>query len=181
MTIANEFNKFFTNIWPNLANKLSNVDGDISDYLDGSFQNSMCDIHIDPIEIQNITNHLKSSSNKGVDGVSTKIVKEVIEVIAQPPATVLTLWTSNLFSMRHLLNALSQSKGQTSKGLTFIKKFKWLIYNIFAFLCIFDGFLNFWECCLWKAYQTLSPCQNFPTGQPAKSAWQVLTTKIPKF
>ena len=29
MTIANEFNKFFTNIRPNLANKISNVDGDI--------------------------------------------------------------------------------------------------------------------------------------------------------
>ena len=27
MTIANEFNKFFTNIGPNLANKISNVDG----------------------------------------------------------------------------------------------------------------------------------------------------------
>ena len=36
MTIANEFNKFFTNIGPNLANKISNVDGDISDYLDVS-------------------------------------------------------------------------------------------------------------------------------------------------
>ena len=55
-----------------------------------------------------------------------------------------------------------------SKWLTFIKKLKWRIYNIFAFLCIFDGFLNFGGCFLWKAYQTMSPCQNFPTGQPAK-------------
>ena len=58
MTIANEFNKFFT-IGPNLANEIWNVDGDIWDYPDGSFQNSMCVIHTDPIEIQNITNHLK--------------------------------------------------------------------------------------------------------------------------
>ena len=34
MTIGNEFNKFFTNIGRNLANKISNVDGGISDYLD---------------------------------------------------------------------------------------------------------------------------------------------------
>ena len=27
MTIANEFNKFFTNIGPNLANGISNADG----------------------------------------------------------------------------------------------------------------------------------------------------------
>ena len=91
MTIANEFNKFFTNIEPNLANKISNVDGNISDYLDGSFQNSMCAIHTDPNEIQNITNHLKSSSTKGVDRVSPKIVKEVIEAIAQPLATVFNI------------------------------------------------------------------------------------------
>ena len=44
MTIANEFNKFCTNIGPNLANNISNVDGNISDDLDGSFQNSMCAI-----------------------------------------------------------------------------------------------------------------------------------------
>ena len=91
MTIANEFNKFFTNIEPNLANNISNVDGDISDYLNGSFQNSMCAIHTDPIEIQNITNHLRSSSSKGVDDVSSKIVKEVIEAIAQPLATVVNI------------------------------------------------------------------------------------------
>ena len=47
MIISNEFNKFFTNIEPNLANNISNVDGDISDYLHGSFQNSMCAIHTD--------------------------------------------------------------------------------------------------------------------------------------
>ena len=52
MTIANEFNKLFINIGPNLANKISNADGDISDYLDGSLQNSMCAINTDPIEIQ---------------------------------------------------------------------------------------------------------------------------------
>ena len=34
-------------------------------------------IHTDQIEIQNITTQLKSSSSKGVDGVSAKIVKAV--------------------------------------------------------------------------------------------------------
>ena len=103
MTIANEFNKFFTNIGPNLANKTSNVDGNISDYIDGSFQNSMCAIHTDPIEIQNITNHLKSSSSRGVDGVSPEIVKEVIEAIFQPLATVFNKTTDyhHMAKQRH--------------------------------------------------------------------------------
>ena len=57
----------------------------------------MCAIHTDPIEIQNITNHLKSSSSKGVDGVSPQIVKDVIEAIAQPLATVFNISPSNGF------------------------------------------------------------------------------------
>ena len=57
----------------------------------------MCAIHTDPIEIQNITNHLKSSSSKGVDGVSSQIVKEVIEAIAQPLATVFNISLGNGF------------------------------------------------------------------------------------
>ena len=57
----------------------------------------MCAIHADPIEIQNITNYLKSSSSKGVDGVSQKIVKEVIEAIAKPLATVFNISLANGF------------------------------------------------------------------------------------
>ena len=49
----------------------------------------------DTIEIQNITNHLKSSFSKGVDEVSPKIVKEVIEAIAQPLATVFNISLAN--------------------------------------------------------------------------------------
>ena len=47
------------------------------------------------------------------------------------------------------------------------KKWKWWIYNIFAFLCVFDGSSIFWGVFFWKVDQILSSCQNFPTGQPA--------------
>ena len=62
----------------------------------------------------------------------------------------------------------------------FIKKWKWWIDNIFAFLCIFDGLLNFGGCFFVESlpnpvvmpersnWSALSSCQNFPTGQPAK-------------
>ena len=95
MTIANEFNKFFANVGPNLENEISNVDGYISNYLDGYFQNSMCVINTDPLEIQNITSHLKSFSNRGVDEVPPKVVKEIIEAIDQPLATVFNILLAN--------------------------------------------------------------------------------------
>ena len=63
----------------------------------------------------------------------------------------------------------------TSKEVTFIQKWKWWINNIFAFLCIFDGFLNLGGCFFCgkftklcrhaRTFQlVLSSCQNFPTG-----------------
>ena len=52
-------------------------------------------------------------------------------------------------------------------GIDGINKWKLQINNIFIFLCIFDGFLNFlWF--FWKAYHTVPPRQNFPIDQPAK-------------
>ena len=53
---------------------------------------------------------------------------------------------------------------------------EWQMLNLqyFACLCVFDGFVNFWECFfVWKAYQTLSSRQNFPTGLLAKAGWPV--------
>ena len=41
MTIANQINKFFTNIGPNLANKISNVHGDISTVFNISLENGL--------------------------------------------------------------------------------------------------------------------------------------------
>ena len=52
-------------------------------------------IHTDQIEIQNITTQLKSSSSKGVDGVSAKIVKAVIEEISLPLATIFNISLTN--------------------------------------------------------------------------------------
>ena len=95
VSIANEFNKFFVNIGPNLANQIPQENGDISGYLKSSFQKSMGAIHTDQIEIQNITTQLKSSSSNGVDGVSAKIAKAVIEEISLPLATVFNLSLTN--------------------------------------------------------------------------------------
>ena len=59
----------------------------------------------------------------------------------------------------------------------FHKKGKRWIYNIFAFLCICDGFLNFWECILGKYLQqkpkifnkTTACSRHCPLRHPAPS------------
>ena len=53
----------------------------------------MCAIHTDSIEVQNITNYLKSSSSE--DGVSPKVVKVVIEALAQALSTVFNISLAN--------------------------------------------------------------------------------------
>ena len=55
------------------------------------------------------------------------------------------------------------------RKLTFIKKIKMMNLQYFCILMYICRLLNlFGGVFLWKAYQTLSPCQKFPTGQPAK-------------
>ena len=74
--IANKFNEYFTNIGPNLANKITGVKGDVSDYIKTSYPNSMFVSDTDPQELINFVQALKESSSAGYDGLSPYIVKK---------------------------------------------------------------------------------------------------------
>ena len=74
-------NNFFSNIGPNLAKQIPSVDGNIGDFLQGSFSNSMFVYNTDTNEIFNIVSMLKTSSSKGFDDIAPKIVKSVIDEI----------------------------------------------------------------------------------------------------
>ena len=67
----------------------------------------------------------------------------------------LTLWLQKLLIWRHLLDV-------QSKGLDFIKKWKYWNLNIFAFLCIFGDFLNFW---CFVCGKFIKPCCHDRTAQ----------------
>ena len=66
------------------------------------------------------------------------------------------------------------------RKLTLVTKVIWWIYNIFAFLCIFDGFLNLCVVFFWE-------CLPIPVAMPelsnwsASKSWQELIKKTPKF
>ena len=67
-----------------LPKKYPNVSGDISDFLVGSFSNSMFVTNTDPGEIMNIVHKLKSNSSKGNDDIAPSIIKDIISEIALP-------------------------------------------------------------------------------------------------
>ena len=73
--IANRFCNYFSNIGPNLANKIPRTNVSHLSFLHGNFQDS---IFIDPTtdqEIIRIANNLKSTNTCGYDNISTNIVK----------------------------------------------------------------------------------------------------------
>ena len=51
---------------------------------------------------------------------------------------------------------------------------------MFAFVCIFDGFVNFWGCFFMESLPNLVVMPKLSNWSASK-AWQVLTTKNPTF
>ena len=81
--IANNFNDFFTNIGTKLANKISPPDSDyVSPLKSENKQNSIFLNPTNTDEIIKITKNLKSSNSSGIDNISTKLLKMIIDEIA---------------------------------------------------------------------------------------------------
>ena len=79
--IANNFNNFYVNVGPELANKIPEVNKSHLDYMSGNYQSS---IYLKPTsnaEIMSIIRELKDSSS-GYDSISTKILKVSSEEVA---------------------------------------------------------------------------------------------------
>ena len=89
--IATKFNNFFSHIGPNLAKQIPSIDGNICDFLQGSFSNSMFVYDTDTKEICNIVSMRSTSSSKGFDYIAPKIVKSVIDEILCPLTTIFNI------------------------------------------------------------------------------------------
>ena len=82
--IAQAFNSFFTNIGPELASKISCDNKHFTEYLSKPNDNTMCFIPTDQHEILKIVKSLKPKKSTGHDGISTKLLKQIIPNIALP-------------------------------------------------------------------------------------------------
>ena len=61
--ISDKFNEYFVNVGPNLADKISRVNWDATDFITGSYLHSMSIQYTDSDEITKIVSILKSSSS----------------------------------------------------------------------------------------------------------------------
>ena len=89
--MAHTFNSFFTNIGPDLASKVNNCNNShFSQYLPESKQNAMFFISTHEHEILTIVKGLKAKKSSGYDGISTKLLKQIIPNIVLPLEHILT-------------------------------------------------------------------------------------------
>ena len=83
--IAENFNLFYVNIGPKLADKIPSSQKTITDYLpDINIPNSFFFTPCSPIEILNIINKLKPKCSAGHDDISPKLIKRCAIPIAEP-------------------------------------------------------------------------------------------------
>ena len=82
--IAHTFNSFFTNIGPDLASKINCNDNHFSQFLSEPKQNAMFLIPTNEHEILKMVKTLKSKKSSGYDGISTKLLKQIIINIVSP-------------------------------------------------------------------------------------------------
>ena len=84
-TIAHEFNKYFVNIGPKLANSIrSPPDKNFTDYLVNPAPINFTFKSINADTVKNIINQLKPKPTSGSDKLSNKLLKEIKDIVAEP-------------------------------------------------------------------------------------------------
>jgi len=86
--IADKFNRFFTNVGPDLAKKIQPVSRNFSDFLPTHNPSSIFLKPTNELEIRQIILALKNSSSKGHDNLCTSIIKNCCDELAQPLAHI---------------------------------------------------------------------------------------------
>ena len=82
--IANGFNDFFTNVGPNLAEKIGQSDKHFKDFLGRSITNSIFLELRTKTEILNIVSNLSNKSSLDKDAISMILVKDIIDTVSEP-------------------------------------------------------------------------------------------------
>ena len=82
--ISEGFNNFFSNIGPNLANKITSSKYKFSDYLSEETKENFIFANMTPTIINKALNKLKNKNSSGPDKISTNLLKSIMPVIMNP-------------------------------------------------------------------------------------------------
>ena len=92
--ICNEFNKFFTNIGPKLADKINTEKKCFENYLKNRILTSFAFDLVDESIVINHTSTLRTKNSYGHDGISMKLLKFLLPAVIKP----LTLVTNRFLA-----------------------------------------------------------------------------------
>ena len=81
--IANEFNQYFTDIGPSLANQI-NANHNFKEYLNNSADSWLILQSIDEHKVMKIIELLKNKTSTGTDGISNKLIKTAKNELIKP-------------------------------------------------------------------------------------------------
>lgn len=84
LTIANCFNKFFTQIGENLANEIGDSVHSFSSYLKNKISHNFSFHQADPESVGKVIDSLATKTSCGYDNISTKFLKSIKDVIVDP-------------------------------------------------------------------------------------------------
>ena len=93
--VCNAFNTYFSNLGPNLADKITPSTGHFSQYLSRPCNNSLFFTPTNIHEILSIVRSLKSSKSSGFDNISVHLLKQIIHYIAVPITHIFNLSLSS--------------------------------------------------------------------------------------
>ena len=88
--IINNFNKYFTEIGPNLAKKIPSTNENCDQFLEGNYP-SLHEENFTYDEIKTAIDSLKPNSSPGFDEINPKIIKLVYPSIQKPLKFILNL------------------------------------------------------------------------------------------
>ena len=90
LAIANHFNKFFTNIGPKLSSMIAVPDNQtFQNYLKNKISYSFKFTAIDTKTISEIIDNLAPKTSSGFDGISTKLIKTIKNVLIKPVTIII--------------------------------------------------------------------------------------------
>ena len=94
--VANKFCKYFTNIGPNLADKIAPASKSFQDFINSVPSDSLSSFnHVTAEELKSIAKGFKDGKAPGADNIPISIIKKTLDLISDPLLSIINLSLSS--------------------------------------------------------------------------------------